>query len=178
MKNNHQIHLFYGIEDCESECSTFHAFRAVDPQQSHDCEAIAADLAHQLDCQPDDDRFQCRDMYVSLPESLIRRIQQDAISAFIEGGAKHICNNHAMLAAEIHRIVQHQCRMEDIEGKLTGAETERTDEETAKIASLNHADIQKITECFEKGLSNNDGYYEAYWLSAETAIQEYLSRMD
>lgn len=178
MKDNYQIHLFYGIEECEAECSTFHAFSAIDPQQSYDCETIAADLAQQLDCQPDDDRFQCRDMYVSLPESLIRRIQQDAISAFLANGAKYICENQAMLATEIHRIVQHQCHMEDIEGKLTGDETERTDEETAKIASLNHADIQKITECFEKCLSNNDGYYEAYWLSAETAIQEYLAHMD
>lgn len=178
MENNYQIHLFYGIEDCESECAIFHAFHAVDPKQSHDCKAIAAELAYQLDCTPDEDRFQCRDMYVSLPESLIHRIQQDAISAFVANGAKYICENQAMLATEIHRIVQHQCRTEDIEGKLTGAETERTDEETAKIANLNHDDIQKITECFEKGLSNNDGYSEAYWLSAETAIQEYLSHMD
>ena len=177
MKKDYQILLYYGIEECESECSTFHSFRAVDPQQPHDDDAIAADLAEQLDCNTDDDNFQCRNMYIDLPESLTRRIQQDAISAFIATGAQHICKTQAMLANEIHRIVQRRCHLEDIEGKLYDSSTEYTEAENAKIALLTPNDLENIAALFESGLSKNEAYYDAFWMSAEDAIRQYLSRM-
>lgn len=89
MQNNYQALLYYGIEENETECSVFCSFRAEDPTQHHDDDIIAKDLAEQLDCKPDDDCFQCRSMYIDLPASLVQRIQQDAVDAYLRQKATH-----------------------------------------------------------------------------------------
>ena len=78
----YQIELFYGWED--GECGVYHAFKATDPDVEKDDDKIAMDLAEQLDREYDDDRFDCNSMYVDLPESLIKRIQEDAVREHCE----------------------------------------------------------------------------------------------
>lgn len=77
MTKEYKIELFYGWED--GDCGTFHSYKAVDPQVPHDDDKIVAELAEQLDRKPDDDNFYWDSMYICLPESLIKRIQEDAI---------------------------------------------------------------------------------------------------
>lgn len=77
MTKEYQVKLFYGWE--ETENGTFHAFEAVDPNVEHDAEKISEELAEQLDRKVDDIAFDYNSMYVSLPDTLIQRIQEDAI---------------------------------------------------------------------------------------------------
>ena len=80
--SKYKVNLFYGYE--EGECGIYHAFKAVDPDGDHDDDQIGAELAEQLDCKPEDDRFDYNSMYINLPESLIKRIQQDAVREHCE----------------------------------------------------------------------------------------------
>jgi hypothetical protein len=82
LQERYQVELFYGWED--GECGTFHSFKAVDPQVAHDDDEIAAELAEQLDRSPDDDNFHLDSMYIHLPESLIKRIQEEAVKEYCE----------------------------------------------------------------------------------------------
>ena len=79
----YQVLLYYGIEENETEAAIFHSFRLADPNTPQNEAAIVKDLAEQLDCLPEDDFFQARSMYVDLPEELVRRIQSDAIGAYV-----------------------------------------------------------------------------------------------
>ena len=83
-----QALLYYGIEDSEEDCSIYHAFQVEDPAVKHDDERIAVNLARQLDCEPDADNFQMRSMYVDLPESLICRIQEEAVADYLRNNAE------------------------------------------------------------------------------------------
>ena len=80
--SKYQINLFYGYE--EGECGIYHSFKAVDPDTAYNDDQIEAELAEQLDCKPEDDRFGCNSMYINLPESLIKRIQEDAVREHCE----------------------------------------------------------------------------------------------
>ena len=82
LQEKYQVELFYGWED--GDCGTFHSYKAVDPAVAHDDDEIAAELAEQLDRSPDDDNFYWSSMYIHLPESLIKRIQEDAIREHCE----------------------------------------------------------------------------------------------
>lgn len=78
----YQIELFYGYE--EGECGIYHAFEATDPDAEKNDTLIAMDLAEQLDCEYESDRFDCNSMYIDLPETLIARIEENAVKAFCE----------------------------------------------------------------------------------------------
>lgn len=82
--NKPQILLYYGIQESECDANVYHAFRAVDPAATTDDDAIAKDLAEQLDTEPGNDDFQMRSMYIDLPPSLIERIEKAAIKRYLE----------------------------------------------------------------------------------------------
>ena len=82
-RSKYQALLYYGIEENATECSIFCAFKAEDPASPADDDSIANELAAQLDCTPDDDCFQCRSMFIDLPQSLVERIQKDAIDRYL-----------------------------------------------------------------------------------------------
>ena len=71
--------LYYGVENDWDNGDVYHAFELVDPAADVDEEEIARMLAEWMDCTPDDERFACKSMYVRLPETLVARIQADAI---------------------------------------------------------------------------------------------------
>ena len=165
MERKHQILLYYGIEECESKCTVFHSFRAVDPTQPLDDEEIAAELAQLLNCKPDDDRFQCRDIYLPLPKSLVERIQEEAIQAYLEKGADHFIQNNPALAGQIHRIMRVKAIEEDIQSQLA----QRSDG-----AEVPEAEIPEIAEDANNILSKSDNYWEIYWYAIDLAIDQFL----
>ena len=165
----YQALLYYGIEDNETECTTFHAFHAVDPKLPHDDSKIAAELAAQLDCTPEDDCFQCRSMYIDLPESLVRRIRHDAVVSVIEMGAEEFILTHPAFAAQISSVMHLQNRAEDV----VSQSAQRDDPE---LEDVSDADIAKIAQRADNLLSKNDGYYERFWDSINSAIDEYVKQ--
>lgn len=167
---NYQILLYYGIEDNETECTTFHAFRAVDPKLPHDYSKIAVELAAQLDCKPEDGCFQSRRMYIDLPESLIQRIQHDAIVSVIEKGAEELILTNLAFAAQINSVIHLQSRKEDVVSQIA-----QRDE--PELEDVSDADIAKIAERSDNILSKNDGYFERFWDSINIAIDEYVEQV-
>lgn len=83
MDKKYAIELYYGYE--EGECGIYHSFRALEPGHAVNEDLIAKDLAEQLDCVPEDDRFNHNSMYIDLPVSLVEKIQQDAVRAYLAG---------------------------------------------------------------------------------------------
>lgn len=170
MENKYQALLYYGIEDNETECTTFHAFRAVDPKLPHDDSKIAAELAAQLDCKPEDDCFQCRSMYIDLPESLIQRIQHDAIASIIENGAAEFILTNPAFAQQIVSVMHQRSRAEDVTSTIA-------QREDAELECITNDDINRIAERADNILSKNDGYSERFWDSINHAIDEYVEQV-
>ena len=83
----YQIKLYYGYE--ENECGIYHSFRAEDPDVKVDSDEIARDLAEQLDREADDVRFNYGSMYIDLPQSVIDKIQGDAITQYRKEQENH-----------------------------------------------------------------------------------------
>lgn len=83
----YQIKLYYGYE--ESECGIYHSFRAEDPDGKVDSDEIAQCLAEQLDREADDEQFNYNSMYIDLPQSVITKIQADAIAKYRKEQENH-----------------------------------------------------------------------------------------
>ena len=79
----YQAELFYGYQECED--GIYHSFELCDPSEKWDADDAAEHLAEQLDCTPDDDRFNWNSMYVNIPDALIERIRRD----FVYGASKN-----------------------------------------------------------------------------------------
>lgn len=75
------INLCYGYQ--ETEEGIFHAFEAHDPSNLPDCDVTAKNLAALLDTTPDDDRFNWNEMDIKLPDSVVRKIQNEAVERFV-----------------------------------------------------------------------------------------------
>lgn len=174
-EKTYQALLYYGIEENESECSIFHAFRAEDPAEPHDDDAIAEDLASQLDCEPDDDCFQCRSMYINLPDSLVKKIQQDAVTAFLAEStesAHRIMGENTGLALIVAGLVNTMHCKEDVLKKLQ--ERINTGTTSFTLDDFCDSDIARIVELTETAISLNEGYFNPYWNCVEEAINEFL----
>ncbi|MDD5022246.1 MAG: hypothetical protein PHR82_09000 [Endomicrobiaceae bacterium] len=79
MNKNYSINLYYGYQ--EGECGIYHAFEATDPLENCDDNKIEDLLSEMLDTTPDDVNFNCDSMCIRIPDSLVKRIQEDAITA-------------------------------------------------------------------------------------------------
>ncbi len=81
----------YDVELCyawqETEEGVYHAFEAVDAEQRVDYDAVAEKLADMLDTTRQDERFHWNSMRVSIPESVVKRIQLEADRSSIEAEA-------------------------------------------------------------------------------------------
>lgn len=67
------------------------------------------------------------------------------------------------VAWEISMLIDRENHREDIIGKL----------EEHGFSDIPDADIENLVDEFERALSKNDGYYEAFWSSADYVIDEY-----
>lgn len=74
---NYQAELYYGFH--ETDTGIYHAFEAVDPAAIADSDMVAERLAELLDTTVNDDRFDYNFMLISIPDSLVERIKEDAI---------------------------------------------------------------------------------------------------
>lgn len=79
---NEVISLAYGYQ--ETEEGIFHAFEANDPKDPPDCDVTAKNLAELLDTTTEDERFNWNEMDIKLPESVVRKIQNEAIVRFLK----------------------------------------------------------------------------------------------
>lgn len=79
----YQIELFYGYED--GECGIWHTFEAHDPDARSDEAKIKERLADSLDISSDSVDFNYNSMYIDLPESVVKKIRDDAVREYVEG---------------------------------------------------------------------------------------------
>ena len=79
--------------------------------------------------------------------------------------AADIVNNHPVLARMISLMVDFDHRREDVLSKI---------EELELDVEFSDADIDAIVARVEKGLSNNVGYWDSFWMSVEDGIKEYM----
>lgn len=167
----YQALLYYGIEESESDCSIYHSFRAEDPALLHDDDSIAKELAEQLDCEADDDNFQCRSMYIDLPESLVQRIRNEAVSECLSDATQFIQKNKAF-AEQVFNLMRMQRLKEDVRTQIAG----RGDIDA--FSELTEADIYSIAISADCGLSKNEIHSEAYWETIDQAIDEFVDPCD
>ena len=69
------------------------------------------------------------------------------------------------IAWEINTLIERENHREDIIGKL----------EQKGLTDIPDEDIENLIDEFERALSKNDGYYEAFWSSADYVIEEYIA---
>ena len=67
---------------------------------------------------------------------------------------------------EIYWKMKQMYLEEDIKSSVEGMEIE-----------LEESDIKKIAARVDKGLSNNDSYWESYWMTIENVIEEYQTEV-
>lgn len=79
----YQIELFYGYED--GECGIWHSFEAHDPDAQTDGDEVKERLADSLDISSGSIYFNYDSMYIDLPESLVKKIKEDAVKEHMEG---------------------------------------------------------------------------------------------
>ena len=73
-----KIELFYGYVTSENG-DVYHAFEALDPERdSAEDDAVVSDLAALLDTTSDAPDFNGASMYIELPASLVKAIQDGA----------------------------------------------------------------------------------------------------
>lgn len=73
-----KIELFYGYVTSENG-DVYHAFEALDPERdSAEDDAVVSDRAALLDTTSDDPDFNWDSMYIELPASLVKAIQDGA----------------------------------------------------------------------------------------------------
>lgn len=167
-----QVLLYYGIQESECDANIYHAFYAADPKAALDDDAIAKDLAEQLDTEPGNDDFQMRSMYINLPVSLVKRIQEDAITEFLattpdtaREKAMQIIKN-PLLREALGVIMEDQEMAENIKSQIL----QRPDCDMEFSAE----DIREIAEAANHKLSNNDGWMDDYWNNINWAIDDFL----
>lgn len=90
----------------------------------------------------------------------------EAVGMDTKALAAQIVQGSPSLAGDIYRLVDKDYYKEDIVGKL--------EDKGIDVESLADEEISKMAERFENILSHNDGYWESYWLSAESAIDEVM----
>lgn len=76
--SGYDVTLYYGYVDSHDSYDVYHSFELEDPEGTHD-ENMGAKLAELLDTTAEDEDFRWKSMSVKLPESLVERIQEDAI---------------------------------------------------------------------------------------------------
>lgn len=89
------------------------------------------------------------------------------IVSFAEQAAEFVKMNSGV-AWEIHKLIDKQHHREDILSKL----------EERGLDNISDEVVDNIVDAFEKGLSNNEGYYESYWMSADFAIDEIVKEKE
>lgn len=83
MKNKYQIKLCYGYEQNE-DGDIYHAFEAIGTDESPVALSIGKKLCEMLEA--DEDNFDWDWMFISLPESVVSTIRNDAIAEFRSNG--------------------------------------------------------------------------------------------
>ncbi len=86
VRKKYQVELHYGYQ--ETDCGIFHSFVATDPEKPADVTEMGKTLAESLDTTVEDSDFNFNSMYISLPDSVVARIKEDAIKEFLEREAK------------------------------------------------------------------------------------------
>lgn len=84
MRNDYKAELYYGWCSSHDTYDVYHAFELTDPKEQKDSSEIGDRLAELLDTTRDDDDFGFRSMLVNLPDSVVQRIQDDAVAAETE----------------------------------------------------------------------------------------------
>lgn len=79
----YQIELFYGYE--EGECGIWHTFEAHDPDACSNEDETKERLADSLDVSSDSLYFDYDSMYIDLPESVVKKIKDDAVREYAAG---------------------------------------------------------------------------------------------
>lgn len=85
------------------------------------------------------------------------------VKSYAEQAADFIKDNPGV-AWEISRLIDLENKRADVVGKL----------KERGLTSLSDEEIDDITSSFKHILSNNEGYYESYWMSVDYAIDEFV----
>ena len=78
----YQIELFYEYED--GECGICHTFEVHDPDVHKNEDEIKERLVDSLDIPSGSVDFNYDSMYINLPESIIKKIKDDAVREYLE----------------------------------------------------------------------------------------------
>lgn len=116
------------------------------------------------DFRKDGDVFE--DEYLYYEAFLNEQLKEDPMESVMDAATRLVQENRA-LAYEVFRIMKREYQREDIIGRIE-------DHCDVDIDRFTDAEIDSITSRFDKNLSNNAGYWESYWLSADAAIYELL----
>lgn len=87
-----QVLLHYGYQRSHDTYETYHAFELTDPSEKVDEDKMALRLANLLDTTPEDDDFDYKSMFVSLPDKTVKKeypeLSRYKVDGF-EGGLKY-----------------------------------------------------------------------------------------
>ena len=86
----YRIELYYGFKTSydyahDKDCIQ-HVFEAVDPAEPNEDNIIPDRLANELDTYVGSNAFTWNNICIDIPESIVRRIQNDAIQAYLKQG--------------------------------------------------------------------------------------------
>ena len=100
-------------------------------------------------------------------EMAVREQLRDLSSPLTAKKAADFVRENPALAYEIFKLIDRENQRDNIVSRIDG----HCDVDIDKFTD---AEINSITSRFDKILSNNDSYWESYWLSADAAIYEVL----
>lgn len=80
----YRIELYYGFKICTD--GPEHVFEAVDPVESDTDNTVPDRLADRLNSYVGSNAFTWDSICIDIPESIVRRIQNDAVQAYLKQG--------------------------------------------------------------------------------------------
>lgn len=113
----YEVELHYGYQSSHETYDTYHAFELTDPDSATDYDAVEKKLAELLDTTPEDEDFGCKSMNVIIPDSIVRRIQNDFINEIMAS-----CGGDKEKAHEFFKLwwmLKHGYTISDLVRKLT-----------------------------------------------------------
>lgn len=76
----YHVELCYGYS--EGECSIYHAFELVDPEEDFS-DDVEESLAERLEVEADSPNFSWDSMRLNLPETVVERIKADGVREYL-----------------------------------------------------------------------------------------------
>lgn len=116
------------------------------------------------DFRKDGDVFEDEYLYY---EAFLSEQLQDLYSPLTAKKAADFVRENPVLAREIFYFMDREYMKEDVLSKIE-------DMKGVNPGDFSDEEIGKIASRFENGLEHNDSYWESYWLTAETAIEEFM----